>query len=453
MVAHHDCVGPQRPRRHRAAWLHSERWTSTSSGRSRRPRSVRRWTRSSDRPSRLARRRTQPDGSRATRAWRPRGPLAARPAAPGPPRGPVADRLDQPAGAQLHLPAPDRAAGRGLRRRHVLRAVRDDAAAADGRPRLRRHRLPARRRGGRAPTSSGRSGRPARRRATAGSTWLRSARASGLCERAPAAMLTVAGAEPRTFVAGPIDAAGVAGRLSGAIAPEASNGIGGEQDKSAAVATGVPQAGQAGLRLLARVGVVDPTSLDAYRASGGFGALERARRDRSAAGHRRGRGGPGSSAAAAPPSRPAGSGPRSRSRRPSRTTSCATPTSRSRARSEPRPHGGATRSRSSKAMTIAAFAIGAAKALRLHPRRVPRRRGAPGERDRAVARPPGSSASSTSRSGAAPAPTSAARRPRSSSRSRASAASRATSRRSRSRSGCSASRPRSTTSRRSSTCS
>ena len=39
----------------------------------------------------------------------------------------------------------------------------------------------------------------------------------------------------------------------------------------------MPQAGQPGLRLLARVGVVDPTSLDDYRASGGFRALERAR--------------------------------------------------------------------------------------------------------------------------------------------------------------------------------
>ena len=39
----------------------------------------------------------------------------------------------------------------------------------------------------------------------------------------------------------------------------------------------VPQAGGPGLRLLARVGVVDPTSLDDYKASGGFRALERAR--------------------------------------------------------------------------------------------------------------------------------------------------------------------------------
>jgi NADH-quinone oxidoreductase subunit F len=41
--------------------------------------------------------------------------------------------------------------------------------------------------------------------------------------------------------------------------------------------TSVPQAGQPGLHLLARVGVVDPLSLDEYRAHGGFRALERAR--------------------------------------------------------------------------------------------------------------------------------------------------------------------------------
>ena len=107
-------------------------------------------------------------------------------------------------------------------------------------------------------------------------------------------------------------------------------------------------------------------------------------------------------------------------------------------------------------MTIAAFATGASQGLPLHPRRVPRGRGARrAARSSAPARPASSgrtssarASPSTSSSGAAPAPTSAARRRRSSSRSRASAASRATSRRSRSRSGCSASRPSSTTSRR-----
>jgi NADH-quinone oxidoreductase subunit F len=112
--------------------------------------------------------------------------------------------------------------------------------------------------------------------ADGGSTWLRSP-CLGLCERAPAAMFTIAGAEPRTHVAAPVDAVGVVGRLSGAIAVDATNGIGAEQDKSAEAAAGAPQAGQPGLRLLARVGVADPTSLDDYRAHGGFRALERAR--------------------------------------------------------------------------------------------------------------------------------------------------------------------------------
>jgi NADH-quinone oxidoreductase subunit F len=39
----------------------------------------------------------------------------------------------------------------------------------------------------------------------------------------------------------------------------------------------LPQAGEPGLRLLSRIGTVDPTRLDAYRAAGGFEALARAR--------------------------------------------------------------------------------------------------------------------------------------------------------------------------------
>ena len=110
-------------------------------------------------------------------------------------------------------------------------------------------------------------------------TWLRSP-CLGLCERAPAAMFTIAGDRPRTEVAAPLDAVSVASRLRA----DATNGIrhGGhaahEPDKAAAARTSVPQAGQPGLRLLARVGVVDPTSLADYRARGGFRALERARR-------------------------------------------------------------------------------------------------------------------------------------------------------------------------------
>jgi NADH-quinone oxidoreductase subunit F len=104
-------------------------------------------------------------------------------------------------------------------------------------------------------------------------TWLRSP-CLGLCERAPAAMFTIAGEHPRTDVAAPVDAVGVSGRLHG----DANNGIAREDIEAPAAQMSVPQAGQPGLRLLARVGVVDPTSVDDYRANGGFRALERARR-------------------------------------------------------------------------------------------------------------------------------------------------------------------------------
>ncbi|HEX5824708.1 MAG TPA: NAD(P)H-dependent oxidoreductase subunit E [Candidatus Limnocylindrales bacterium] len=98
-------------------------------------------------------------------------------------------------------------------------------------------------------------------------TWLRSS-CLGVCERAPAVMITRAGTEPRTVVAAPVDAVGVATRLADA-GPASSD------DPGAAAA--VPQARQPGLRLLARIGVVDPTSLEDYRAQGGFVALARAR--------------------------------------------------------------------------------------------------------------------------------------------------------------------------------
>ena len=106
-------------------------------------------------------------------------------------------------------------------------------------------------------------------------TWLRSP-CLGLCERAPAAMFTIAGEHPLTQVAAPVDAVGVTTRLRDATNGIATTGPGVRQTESATAAS-VPQAGRPGLRLLARVGVVDPMSLDDYKASGGFRALERAR--------------------------------------------------------------------------------------------------------------------------------------------------------------------------------
>jgi NADH-quinone oxidoreductase subunit F len=95
-----------------------------------------------------------------------------------------------------------------------------------------------------------------------GATWLESP-CLGLCDQAPAAMLTQAGAQPFESAWGGATLDDVTAALAGK-APPARQGA------------PVPQRGSAGLRLLARVGVVDPTSLDDYRAHGGYVALRRA---------------------------------------------------------------------------------------------------------------------------------------------------------------------------------
>ncbi|MFE8011849.1 NADH-ubiquinone oxidoreductase-F iron-sulfur binding region domain-containing protein [Streptomyces antibioticus] len=88
----------------------------------------------------------------------------------------------------------------------------------------------------------------------------------GLCERAPAALAIRAGDPVRTAVAAPAD---VETAVLAGTAPDAA-----PEEPPAAAA--VPQAGQDGLVLLGRVGVVDPSSLDDYRAHGGYTALRRA---------------------------------------------------------------------------------------------------------------------------------------------------------------------------------
>ncbi|KDN73225.1 NADH dehydrogenase [Streptomyces olindensis] len=88
----------------------------------------------------------------------------------------------------------------------------------------------------------------------------------GLCERAPAALAIRAGDPVRTAVSAP---ATVAEAVLAASAPDSA-----PEEPPAALA--VPQAGQDGLMLLHRVGVVDPASLDDYRAHGGYTALRRA---------------------------------------------------------------------------------------------------------------------------------------------------------------------------------
>ncbi len=97
-------------------------------------------------------------------------------------------------------------------------------------------------------------------------TWLRSP-CLGLCERAPAAMFTIAGESPATVTAAPVDAVGVSRRLA-----DAAFGTDAAPSRTD-VRVFAPQAGEPGLRLLARVGQVDPEDLEAYRAAGGYRAL------------------------------------------------------------------------------------------------------------------------------------------------------------------------------------
>jgi NADH-quinone oxidoreductase subunit F len=121
-------------------------------------------------------------------------------------------------------------------------------------------------------------------------TWLRSP-CLGQCERAPAALFTLAGDPVVRISGGPYDAAGIVARLEagrdGATAARGARRNGHEPDGGGASTRSdadrletvrhlVPQAGQPGLRLLARVGRVDPTSLDDFIAAGGYQALRKA---------------------------------------------------------------------------------------------------------------------------------------------------------------------------------
>ncbi|HET9520794.1 MAG TPA: NAD(P)H-dependent oxidoreductase subunit E [Candidatus Limnocylindrales bacterium] len=110
-------------------------------------------------------------------------------------------------------------------------------------------------------------------------TWLRSP-CLGRCERAPAALFTIAGEQPEIVSAAPIDVAGIATRFEIAtsdihLAPEEHSSAP-SPERLANLRRSMPQAGEPGPRLLRRIGRIDPTSLDDYRANGGYLALPRA---------------------------------------------------------------------------------------------------------------------------------------------------------------------------------
>jgi NADH-quinone oxidoreductase subunit F len=86
----------------------------------------------------------------------------------------------------------------------------------------------------------------------------------GLCDQAPAALFTEAGEAPLERLFGNASAAAIARVMQGDLVPTATP------------RPRIPQAGDPSLRILRRVDVIDATSLDDYRAHGGYEALRRA---------------------------------------------------------------------------------------------------------------------------------------------------------------------------------
>jgi NADH-quinone oxidoreductase subunit F len=90
----------------------------------------------------------------------------------------------------------------------------------------------------------------------------------GRCESAPAALVLKSGESPSAISLAPANTAGI-------VAAYNDNGHR-ARDSFETLRQSIPQYGDPNLRLLARVGRIDPESLAAYRASGGYAALGRA---------------------------------------------------------------------------------------------------------------------------------------------------------------------------------
>lgn len=88
----------------------------------------------------------------------------------------------------------------------------------------------------------------------------------GLCDAAPAALLTIAGETPIERLLGRVTPELAVGLVGGSVSVPADSHV-----------PALPQQGDPSLVLLKRCGVVDPTSIEAYRAAGGFAALTKAR--------------------------------------------------------------------------------------------------------------------------------------------------------------------------------
>ena len=130
-----------------------------------------------------------------------------------------------------------------------------------------------------------RLGRPGALTLDGQATWHRSP-CIGQCERAPAVLYQLAGDQPRDWTLPEAEPDAVVAGLRGHTvrlparrsSAHDNRSEGGKPDmtyeETAAPQTVAPRA--AGLRLLRRIGIVDPSSLDDYRAHGGYAALRRA---------------------------------------------------------------------------------------------------------------------------------------------------------------------------------
>ncbi|HVX41052.1 MAG TPA: NAD(P)H-dependent oxidoreductase subunit E [Gemmatimonadaceae bacterium] len=124
-----------------------------------------------------------------------------------------------------------------------------------------------------------------------GAVWMRSP-CLGMCDHAPAAFVQQAGVAPVEMLLGAMTAEQAVAAVRDGVMPSAAGNLPSgsrslPRDHEArslaalgmtevATTTDLPQRGDPSLRLLRRVGTIDPTDIAAYQASGGFAALRRA---------------------------------------------------------------------------------------------------------------------------------------------------------------------------------
>ena len=157
-------------------------------------------------------------GRRPLRARRALRALAAPSAPARAPRGAEPRRVDQPRRRSVRVPQAHDPAGRGIRGGELLRPLRTRATPAARHPRLHRHRLhvPRRHRARRGARTHRRPGGRAPGNGT--SIWLESP-CLGMCERAPAALVTRAGEDATNMRSLRPRAADIVAALAGAESP------------------------------------------------------------------------------------------------------------------------------------------------------------------------------------------------------------------------------------------